>query len=59
MGLKKKEVDVLNRVRKYFQVRTVSDIASANGTHINKEWYEKGQKTSWSKLKWPNIAEPT
>ena len=59
MGLKKKEVDVLNRVRIYFQVRTVSDIASANGTHINKEWYEKGQKTSWSKLKWPNIAEPT
>ena len=49
----------MNRVRIYFQVRTVSDIASANGTHINKEWCEKGHKTSWSKLKWPNIGEPT
>ena len=46
-------------MRIYFKVRTVSDIASASGTHINKEWYQKGENMSWSKLNWPNIGEPS
>lgn len=59
MGIRNRELNILNRVRLHFKGRTLSDITDANGTHIHKEWYEIGEKMPWNKLDGPNIEEPT
>lgn len=48
----------MNEVRLYMQVKTVSEISSARGTHISKEWFGKGKKRSIRKKEWPEVGEP-
>jgi hypothetical protein len=44
LGIKNKELNIVNKVRIYMQVTTI-EIVNAKGTHINREWYGKGKKT--------------
>lgn len=55
----KQDMIIVNKVRKFMQVTTISDISNANGTYIGKEWCHKGKKSSSSKIEWPRVGEPT
>lgn len=44
MGIRNRELHILNRVRLYLRVRTLSYKIDLSSTYINKELYEKGEK---------------
>lgn len=43
MGLRNEELSTVNRVILYLKVMTLSDIMDASGTHMNKEWHQRGE----------------
>jgi hypothetical protein len=44
----------IHRCRLHLQVETVSDIATATGTHIHKAWFSQSEdKPSTSLIRWP------
>ena len=59
LGIRNRELNIVNKVRLYMQVKTVSKIANTKGTHISKEWFSKGKKSSNSKKEWPEVGKPT
>jgi hypothetical protein len=57
--LTRKEQILINRCRIYQQVECISDIATADGSKIHKEWYSnKYQRPSHSQKKWPRQGDP-
>jgi hypothetical protein len=55
----RKEQILVNRCRLFLQVKCVSDIATADGTHINKSWFSsQSPKRSTSNKVWPLQSDP-
>ena len=56
--LSRKEIMAINRVRCYFQVMTVADIASGDGKRISKNYINNNSKPFRSKWKW-HVEHPS
>ena len=56
---KKTELILLNSCRFYLQVSTVSDIATFDGTEIEKEYFEVIRAKRKSQLEWPIQPKPS
>jgi hypothetical protein len=55
----RKESILINRCRLALQVECVSDIATADGRHIDKAWLDlTTEKPSWSRKRWPRQEDP-
>ena len=58
-NLSRQKINMVNKVRLYLQVETVSDISNSDGNKIDKSWLQEGQKPSTSTGLWPDIKKPS
>lgn len=49
-GIRTCELNIVNKVRLFMHITTVSEIAKSRGTHISKEWGGKERKYSAAKI---------